>query len=545
MKKIMSLCAFLGLSICAASAQSYFTKMPISTGNKSIFSICPVPYQNKEDYLVGCKGYLYWISEKKSSAEIVIRLRNPQDHPIRIRLNDNKSNGIVVSRNEAYLSNENLKKWKIILTVDADEGLELYDGLISETKDGEIYIVSSRGFHVSKNEGKSWRLYEFNEEKRIHQIFETDQGLWLAGSEGVYKVSPEDYRVTDIERFRSKSTGEFDGPGNSFSEIEVTHLPIPYRAWLPSKDSLTVSYIDAGQNLNRTPQGISSVFVSSRILNAASEPVSISESKVVYPVENKLYLLNTLSGEGRYILTSPGAGDIHDIYYQRNQDILFVATENGIYRHENFASTQIYIQNSEISYRPENDVLTNLFKGEPSVQDVQIAAMRYAEVHPEKISEWRKQASAAPWLPQVSVGFDYGVDQVVELDRGGTNDPDLFINGPDEKDFNYDIQFTWNLSELIWNPDQTSIDNRSKLMVQLREDIISRVNASYFSRRVMILESVTGPALNPLQSAKKALQIQELEAELDAMTGGYFTKQTYSKQSSDKENKSFFSEDHS
>ena len=164
------------------------------------------------------------------------------------------------------------------------------------------------------------------------------------------------------------------------------------------------------------------------------------------------------------------------------------------------------------------------FDHEPSINELQEAAVRYAEVHPEKIAQWRKAAAAKPWIPTFTVGHDWGMDRNVDIDRGGTNDPDQFINGPEEKDKTISVDLSWDLSELVWNPDQTSIDNRSKLMVQLRDDVLNQLNHLYFARRRLQIQQVLSPSENIPQVLDLELQIDEYTAGIDALTGGYLSR---------------------
>ncbi|MBN1354619.1 MAG: hypothetical protein JW994_08145, partial [Candidatus Omnitrophica bacterium] len=80
------------------------------------------------------------------------------------------------------------------------------------------------------------------------------------------------------------------------------------------------------------------------------------------------------------------------------------------------------------------------------------------------------------------------------------------------------------LSDLIWNEAQTSIDVRSKLMVQLREDIVDEVIRVYFERRRTQLELAMNPPKDPQAKFEKNLRIEELTARLDGLTGGFFSK---------------------
>ncbi|UCH12609.1 MAG: hypothetical protein JSW18_01305 [Candidatus Omnitrophota bacterium] len=81
----------------------------------------------------------------------------------------------------------------------------------------------------------------------------------------------------------------------------------------------------------------------------------------------------------------------------------------------------------------------------------------------------------------------------------------------------------WDLGELIWNDDQTNIDVRSKLMVQLRDDILTDVTTLYFERRRMQLDIVSGKHKGKAQHVTM-LRLQELTARIDALTGGCLSR---------------------
>ena len=80
---------------------------------------------------------------------------------------------------------------------------------------------------------------------------------------------------------------------------------------------------------------------------------------------------------------------------------------------------------------------------------------------------------------------------------------------------------SWDLADLVWSSDQTSIDSRSKLMVELREDILAQVTRLYFERRRLQMDLAAGSAVDTVDMR---LRIDELTALLDAYTGGKFSK---------------------
>ena len=76
-----------------------------------------------------------------------------------------------------------------------------------------------------------------------------------------------------------------------------------------------------------------------------------------------------------------------------------------------------------------------------------------------------------------------------------------------------------------WNNDQTLIDVRSKLMVQLRDDLLDEVTHLYFERRRLQIELLQNPPKDVNEFIERKLRLQELTADIDAMTGGYLSQE--------------------
>ena len=158
----------------------------------------------------------------------------------------------------------------------------------------------------------------------------------------------------------------------------------------------------------------------------------------------------------------------------------------------------------------------------PSIQAVQSAAVRYAEADPGKIAGWRRRARWRAFLPRFSVGLDRDRNaNIVSSTRDGSTH---FTVGPERRNLALDLSFTWELGELVWNPDQTSIDARSRLMVYLRRDILEEVNRTYFERLRLASEFSRNPTEDSQLRTERRLRLEELSARLDALTGGFFSR---------------------
>lgn len=153
-----------------------------------------------------------------------------------------------------------------------------------------------------------------------------------------------------------------------------------------------------------------------------------------------------------------------------------------------------------------------LLRREPGIREIQQEAIKYAEVYPEKISNWRKQARLKAFLPELDLTYDKTVFTSTSFPQGRG-----FV-GP----LDWGVSLSWDLGDLIFSTEQTSIDARSRLMVQLRDDILDEVTRLYFERRRLQLE-LMGRDLSLSLKAKseKELRLEELTALIDGLTGGY------------------------
>lgn len=202
---------------------------------------------------------------------------------------------------------------------------------------------------------------------------------------------------------------------------------------------------------------------------------------------------------------------IHDLAL--TQHTLWAATDQGLYRYD-LASTA-----STVPLTPAQESL-NQFVDEPTIGQVREAAIRYAEVHPDKIALWRTQARLKSLLPDVSVSGGTNLTDFRHWDSG--SNPDSLLRG--ERDIDWSASLTWELADLIWSTDQTSIDSRSKLMVELRNDVIDEVTRLYFERRRLQLQLAANPPSDPQTRREKELRLQELAALIDGLTNGFFSR---------------------
>lgn len=162
----------------------------------------------------------------------------------------------------------------------------------------------------------------------------------------------------------------------------------------------------------------------------------------------------------------------------------------------------------------KREINKGLFIGEPAITQIQKEAIKYAEVYPEKIAHWRKQARLKAFMPELSLDYD----KTVTTALGATYD--RVQVGPRD----WGLGLKWDLADVIFSTEQTSIDVRSRLMVQLRDDILNEVTRLYFERRRLQLELSRAQNLNENTRVEKELRLEELTALIDGLTNGYLSR---------------------
>lgn len=171
------------------------------------------------------------------------------------------------------------------------------------------------------------------------------------------------------------------------------------------------------------------------------------------------------------------------------------------------------------------ELFRRLLNQEPTVREIQKAAIHYGDLGNGKIKRWHGGSRLRALIPSVSFGKKFSAGNNIDIDRGGTNNPDVFIAGPEKVDRSWDLGVRWELGDLLFSTAQTSIDSRAKLLVELRESILSEVTRIYFERRRVQMEiAFSGAEKNSQEYFDLLLRLDELTAQLDALTNGFLSR---------------------
>lgn len=452
----------------------------------------------------------------------------------------------------------------------SSDGGKHYRSVFQTSGINDIYIDSQNidlatdaGLYFSPDAGERWqRTYYSSDEqsRKCLALLRAGETLYLGTGGGLFYKPLEGKNWVPV--------------GNELSRKPVNHIA-------SGEHFIYFATDDAVYDLDRKTSGYSRIFTAGSARGTAadeSESVSESEGETARPLvrfvrvaqddDTTVYVATArgiyLSGDGgrhwRLLANPPVALETLNAFVLLGEEEdrrLLVGTKRGAFLFDDGRWTPMY-QGMEtnamndlvkdargrvyaatdrgVFYLSDGQALP-LFPSEdhsgadePTIQQVHRWAIDYAEVSPDKIRNWRALAGKRALLPNLSVGMDRGDGEVFHWDTG-TN-PDTLLKGRDL--LSWDVSLSWDLGDLIWSTDQTTIDSRSKLMVELREDVLDQVTRLYFERRRLQVE-LAAAALEPSAEFDKQLRVEELTALLDAFTGGKFSRESsdVSRQSSD------------
>jgi len=424
-----------------------------------------------------------------------------------------------------------------------------------------LYAATAGGLFCSNNQGNSWKKifqgknYLENECTAIAVLSNT---IYLGTRAGLFASK-------DKGRSWYRQTGELG---------KTTILAIAYH--LKEQNYIYIAYLDGVFGTQDAGESWEKVFVTRPVENGDENDIEegaedrdeeqrFSRLRYISIDPNNLNYLYLATTRGLYKSQDRGkAWEVVSSYGLLSQDVkfllfsdksqLYAVTQSGIFKYglERWQELSFGLAVTDIGYlaldsqnnlyaacdkglfkadmghfsdNKEDSVISLYSQDEPKINEIQQAAIKYAEVEPEKIMRWRKQAAKKAWLPQLSMGLDRNTTDLWHWEGGSTTkaDDDILRKGHDSVE--WDVSLSWDLSGLIWNDDQTSIDVRSRLMVQLRDDVLDEVTKLYFERIRLKMEIDNLSIEDRKKRFEKELKLQELTASLDALTGGYFSQQ--------------------
>jgi len=461
----------------------------------------------------GDKGVIYASGEK-----ILYRTEdggNSWTSVFSVEINDDRINFIrvaggavfVCTKNGVFKSSDGKSGWKNIFKGLGEK--EKNVSYVALSKDNRFYLATDAGLFISSGNGLGWAKDELGGlGAGLKWVEFLNDEIFVAAEKGVYKNSGEGWKRTFV-------TAREDTEYDTEAADESLKAAKPVNSITVAEGNIflaTDSGVFISEDKGETWQG----FVSAGLMSLKIKRILFKDA--LYAITDKGVFVFSDSGKLWHSLYKGMATKQINSMAIDPDGNAWVATRKGLYKSSKYATAK-FTADDNFENKKQDFLLQ--FEKEPGINEVQQAAIKYAEVHPDKIKKWRESADKKALLPSISIGADRYLTDYWHWDSG-TN-PDTLQKGKDA--VSWDVTMSWDMGELIWNEDQTSIDTRSKLMVELRDDIMNEVTRTYFERRRLQIDLLAFPPKDLKMSLEKELRLQELTADIDALTGGYFSSQ--------------------
>jgi len=510
---VLLIFALLNLCLAKISTAGEITWDLISKDNLNLTAVLVNPQRPQVIYAGSGNRVIKSVDGGENWRNVLfVKGQNAKVNYLSLSINP-KSTLYAATGNGLFKSNDDGENWSRIFR--GKDYLESECMALIE-RSGCIYLGTRKGFFVSKDNGCTWQKQ--NGDLANSQIFAIAENLkenflFIACSDGVFRSrgSNESWEKVFVESGPESQevNSEEIIEGNDDAECvsKIKHMAID-----TSKDTVYLA----------TAKGVYYSLDNGSSWNPLS-CFGLLEKEIRFLLVSADSVLYCLTKNGVYSYKQERWHELSDGLYSQSFNFLdldkrgdlYAASEKGLFKARVI---------SENSGKIKENIVASYYKNEPKINELRLVAVKYAEVEPEKIERWRKQASRRAFFPRVSAGINRDAGDLWHWESGSSTKTgdDVLIKGRDSLE--WDLTLSWDLGEIIWSNAQTSIDVRSKLMVQLREEILDELNKIYFERIRVKMEIDNLSIEDRKKRFEKELKLQELTASLDALTGGYFSR---------------------
>ncbi len=179
-------------------------------------------------------------------------------------------------------------------------------------------------------------------------------------------------------------------------------------------------------------------------------------------------------------------------------------------------------------FRSADDVLAQ-FKSEPTVLDLQNMVLEYSKTDNHYVEAWLAASKNSALLPtfEVDYGYDNGYGQDFDYADGTVSSELLSASNVDLKN-SVTAKAKWDFTKLVMSSERIRVISETQDIVKLRDKVLDEATRVYFDRRRLQVDMLMNQGDVKTQ-IKNELRLEELTAQLDAYTGGLFSRKLKNK----------------
>ncbi len=369
-----------------------------------------------------------------------------------------------------------------------------------------LYVGTADGLYIRQVNEQVWKKagWELGR-KEIFSLVDDAMYLYAATDSEIYRIDKNSQSIQKVYALGARTVDDGESQDEPILERQIKdidHAGNDNQIFVASEQGISTS-TDFGSTWKK-------ISLEGLPVNQLNRFFVLSDDKqadqLYTAVYNRIFLFK--ENDWKNEMQDIPSHSITDLSMDSQRN-LYVASDDGI-----FEMTQAKSDASSLS-----KVLVPDFKDEPTIKEVQRMAIAYANVNPSQINSWHNQARMKALFPTVSLGLNRADGEMYHWDTGPN--PDVLTKGRDYLDWSTSV--SWDFGDFVWSSDHTSIDSRSKLMSELRQDILDQVTRLYFERRRLQFQLASREDAEDEDFLEKEMRFEELTALLDGLTGGGFT----------------------
>lgn len=440
---------------------------------------------------------------------------------------DNEINSIAVpgghifigTKRGLYRSSDGGATWRnVFRTIIPEKNFIL---AIEVSGQGKLVISTCKGVFESRDAGRSWTDIGSNlGEGRITCLALNKEDIYAGGDDGLFlrKAGSHGWERIYVSSAPEGASGE--APPDNTEEDEAPPQGVRCisfkagRLYAVVPDRIIYSD-DGGMSWNELASSGLSGAINHLAVSKGMDRIYCATSKGVFSFDkmksswSELYRgMDKVYGIRKVILEG------------EDERSLWALSSSGLFRFESVQSPAEGFADVERGLKSFRIICEN----EPSFRQLQAAAMKFADVEPDKIRRWHTESRLRALLPKISMGMDSDKSNTYEIYTSATRD--YVVSGPEDISSGFDVSVSWELADLIWSDDQANIDVRSRLTTQLRNDVLDDLRRAYYERKRLQFELLQSPPKDLRPRLEKELRIQELGQAIDDLTGNYLSEHT-------------------
>lgn len=436
-------------------------------------------------------------------------------------LGGTSKNVLVGTKRGLFRSQDQGRGWNNIFRTILPEKNNILSIEMPKYNSKKILIGTEKGVFSSEDSGNSWKdISGVLKNRRVKCVAVAKGSIYACGDDGLYIKKGEAseweriYVRIPIEKVESEEVSDSVEVEND-SAREVNCIAFKDAAIYVGIGKQILSSGDNGKSWQPFPsEGLTGTVNCIEIV-ARADKIYCSTTKSIFEFsKEKTRWVELYKGIDRQ-------ADVSKIIFDgTDEKSIWALTDKGLYKLE----IGRYVSDQYIDVERNLKSMKIIFSNEPTFRELRQAALKFNEVDPDKIKRWRTEARAKALLPKVSLGVNKDRSSKSEIYTSATKD--YVAVGPDDISNGLDVSVSWELGDLIWSDSQTSIDVRSRLTTELRNDILDDLRRVYFERRRLQFEFMAAPPKDSTLRFEKEMRIQELTQAIDDLTGNYLSEHT-------------------